>query len=104
MRVSYLLRVVIPVDEHQIGIPGPIDVALTFWMVHETPEKEKFLLQIHNMLSDSGSLLITEPKIHVSRFQFEKEIDIALDVGFNFKDAPTIAFSHSVLLEKAATN
>ena len=87
--------------DSQIGIPGPIDFALTFWMVHETPEKKNFLQQIHSMLSDSGSLLIAEPKFHVTRLQFEKQIDIALNVGFRIKNAPKIAFSHSVLLKKA---
>ena len=87
--------------EKEIGIPEPIDFALTFWMVHETTEKIQFLQQIHAILRDSGSLLIAEPKFQVSSFQFKKEIDIALNVGFRVKEEPKIAFSHSVLLEKA---
>jgi ubiquinone/menaquinone biosynthesis C-methylase UbiE len=88
-------------EEEEIGFAEPIDFALTFWMIHETPEKKKFLQQIHDILRNSGSLLITEPKFHVSSFQFEQEIDIARNVGFRIKDEPKIAFSHSVLLEKA---
>lgn len=87
--------------EKEIGIAEPIDFALTFWMVHETPEKKQFLQQINAILKDSGLLLIAEPKFHVSSFQFEQEIDIAQSVGFRIKDEPKIAFSHSVLLEKA---
>lgn len=86
--------------QREIGVPEPVDFALTFWMVHETPEKKRFLQQIHAILKDSGSLLITEPKFHVSRLQFEQEIDFACNVGFRVKDAPKIAFSHSVVLEK----
>ncbi|NIM99367.1 MAG: methyltransferase domain-containing protein, partial [candidate division Zixibacteria bacterium] len=87
--------------ENEIGIAEPIDFALTFWMVHEAPEIERFLQQINAILKDSGLLLIAEPKLHVSRFQFEHEIDIARNVGFRIKDEPKISFSHSVLLEKA---
>ncbi|NIO03848.1 MAG: methyltransferase domain-containing protein [Proteobacteria bacterium] len=87
--------------ENEIGIPEPIDFALTFWMVHEAPEIKPFLQQINDILKDSGLLLIAEPKLHVSRSQFEHEIDIARDIGFRIKDEPKISFSHSVLLEKA---
>lgn len=86
--------------ENKISITEPIDFALTFWMVHETPDKKQFLQQINVILKDSGMLLITEPKFHVSRSQFEHEIEIARDVGFRIKDEPKIAFSHAVLLEK----
>ncbi len=84
-----------------IGLTEPIDFALTFWMVHEIPDKQKILGQIHAILKDSGLLLIAEPKFHVSRSQFEQEKDIAREVGFTIKDEPKITFSHSVLLEKA---
>ena len=87
--------------DKEIGIPEPIDFALTFWMVHETTEKKQFLQQIHAILRHSGLLLIAEPKFHVSSFQFEKEIEIARNVGFRVKEEPKIAFSYSVLLEKA---
>jgi len=87
--------------EDDIGITEPIDFALTFWMVHEIPEKTRFLQQIHAVLKDSGLLLIAEPKFHVSESQFEEEKDIARKVGFGIKEEPKITFSHSVLYEKA---
>ena len=87
--------------EEDIGLTEPIDFALTFWMVHEIPEKPQFLQQIHAVLKDSGLLLIAEPKFHVSRSQFDQEKDIARNVGFRIKEEPKITFSHSVLLEKA---
>ncbi len=87
-------------SETEIGISEPVDFALTFWMVHETQDKKAFLHQVRDALKGSGLLLITEPKFHVSRSQFEHEIDIAKDAGFRIKDEPKITFSHSVLLEK----
>ncbi len=86
--------------DNEIGIAGLVDFALAFWMVHETPDKKEFLHQVRDISKDSGLLLITEPKFHISRSQFEHEIDIAKDAGFRIKDESKIAFSHSVLLEK----
>jgi ubiquinone/menaquinone biosynthesis C-methylase UbiE len=83
-----------------IGLIEPIDFALTFWMVHEIPEKTGFLQQIYAALKNAGLLLIAEPKFHVSRSQFEEEKDIARQVGFVIKQEPKITFSHSVLFEK----
>ena len=51
--------------EKEIGITQPVDFALAFWMVHETPDKKQFLQEISAILKDSGLLLITEPKLHV---------------------------------------
>jgi ubiquinone/menaquinone biosynthesis C-methylase UbiE len=87
--------------EDDIGLKGPIDFALTFWMFHEIPEKAQFLQQIYAVLKDSGLLLIAEPKFHVSWSQFEEEKDIARKIGFGIREEPTITFSHSMVLEKA---
>ncbi len=90
--------------ENEIGITEPIDFALAFWTLHEAREKEEFLKQVHTMLNSSGMLLVAEPKFHVSRSQFEREIAVAQSVGFRIKDKPTIAFSHSALLGKDEGN
>lgn len=83
-----------------IGLTEPVDFALTFWMVHEVPEKSKFLQEIHAALKDSGLLLIAEPKFHVSKSKFENEKDIARNAGFKINEEPKIALSHSGLFEK----
>jgi hypothetical protein len=44
--------------EDDIGLTEPIDFALTFWMVHEIPEKTRFLQQIHAVLKDSEFYLL----------------------------------------------
>ena len=86
--------------EDSIEIKDPLDFALTFWMVHETPDIENFLTQIHAALKPNGLLLITEPKFHVSLIQLAQEIDLAKKVGFTIKDRPKITFCHSVMLRK----
>ncbi len=76
------------------------DFVLTFWVVHETPDKKKFLEQLHAIVKPHGLLLITEPKFHVSRDQFEQEVSLAQATGFIKRDTSPVALSHAVLLEK----
>ncbi len=86
--------------ENEIGIKKPVDMALSFWMLHETLDKPLFIRQVKSILKDSGLLLVAEPRLHVPLSLFEKEIQIALDEGFDIKASPCIALSHAVLLEK----
>ena len=87
-------------SENDIGISEKVDFALTFWMVHETPDEFKFLKQVHSILNKSGNLLLTEPKMHVTLTEFKKTISIAQELGFKLIDSPVIYFSHTALLEK----
>ncbi len=83
-----------------LRIPEPLDFALAFWMVHETPDPEFFLKQICHRLKPGGRLLVTEPRFHVSLADFEQEIDSAQKTGLTIGDKPKIAFSYSVVLTK----
>lgn len=87
-------------DEKDIGISEKVDFALTFWMVHETPDAFNFLKQVHSILKKSGKLLLVEPKIHVTLNEFNKTLSIAQELGFKLDDSPVIYFSHAAVLEK----
>jgi hypothetical protein len=45
-------------------------------------------------------MLIAEPRIHVSKENFEKTLEIAKSAGLSLVDRPKIFLSHSVLLKK----
>lgn len=87
-------------DEKNIGINEEVDFALTFWMVHETPNAFNFLKQVHSILKKSDKLLLAEPKIHVTLNEFNKTLSIAQGLGFKLIDSPIIYFSHTAILEK----
>ena len=87
-------------DEEDIGVNEKVDFALTFWMVHETPDESNFLKQVYSILHPSGKLLLAEPKIHVTSKEFNNTLAIAQKAGFNLIDTPEIFFSHTALLEK----
>lgn len=87
-------------NEKDIGIREDVDFALTFWMVHETPDTASLLNQVHSILNKSGKLLLAEPKIHVTLRKFNNMLSIAQELGFKLIDSPIISFSHTAVLEK----
>lgn len=87
-------------DEKNIGLHEKVDFALCFWMTHETPDEFNFLQQVQALLKRSGTLLVVEPKIHVTASQFKKTIARAQQAGFKLLHWPTIAFSHAAALER----
>jgi ubiquinone/menaquinone biosynthesis C-methylase UbiE len=75
------------------------DFALAFWMVHEVPDRKRFLNEIHGLLKKGGKLLIVEPKIHVSKKSFQETLKIAEQSGFKKLASPEVFVSHACLLE-----
>jgi ubiquinone/menaquinone biosynthesis C-methylase UbiE len=76
------------------------DFILAFWMVHEVPDKEKFLYGLKNRLKQGGLMLIVEPKMHVTKESFEQTVGIAEKIGFKIKERPDVSLSRAVLLLK----
>jgi ubiquinone/menaquinone biosynthesis C-methylase UbiE len=85
----------------RIGVTGPIDFALAFWMVHEVRKPEPFLQEIHSALRPGGWMLIVEPIFHVSEKAFERTVSQAQRLGFTVGDKPQVRMSRSALLAKA---
>jgi ubiquinone/menaquinone biosynthesis C-methylase UbiE len=83
-----------------LNVTVPSDFALAFWMAHEVPDQEKFFAQLHSVLKDNGKFLLVEPKLHVSRVQFEAAISMAQKVGFRLLDRPDVPLSLAALLVK----
>ncbi len=87
--------------DDSMNIDEPLDFALAFWMIHETPNPEALFKQLHNALKPSGTLFITEPLFHVSKKEFQHELEMALNVGFTIQDKPQIRWSSAVVLKKS---
>ena len=84
-----------------IGIDEWVDFALAFYMVHEVPDKEKFLGEVASLLRPKGKFLIVEPKFHVSKPSFEETVEAAVGSGLRLISSPKILLSRSALLQKA---
>jgi len=74
--------------------------ALTFYMVHEVPDKDRFFREIAENLVDGGKLLIVEPLMHVSPADFEKTLETAGKSGFAILTRPDVRWSRAALLGK----
>jgi ubiquinone/menaquinone biosynthesis C-methylase UbiE len=84
----------------EIGAPGPVDFSLAFWMVHEVPDRKRFLAQIAAVLKPGGMLLLAEPKWHVSKSAFLATLNLAREAGFQIVEEPRIFISNAALLKK----
>jgi ubiquinone/menaquinone biosynthesis C-methylase UbiE len=84
-----------------IGVKDTVDFILTFWMVHEVPDKTEFFRQLNSNLDPNGKLLIAEPKMHVGARHFQKILERAQTVGLKLAEQPSIRFSHSALFKKS---
>jgi ubiquinone/menaquinone biosynthesis C-methylase UbiE len=83
----------------KIGISEKVDFALAFYMIHEVPDKERFLNEVSTILKPGGRLLVVEPKFHVSKSSFEETIRMAQSAGLRPISRPNVIFSRTVLLQ-----
>ena len=88
--------------QESIGLDeeGNVDLALTFWMLHEVPDQERFLQQIYRLVKPGGKLLIVEPYVHVSGRAFRRSMKKAESAGFQNIGPRKVRFSRAVLLGK----
>jgi cyclopropane fatty-acyl-phospholipid synthase-like methyltransferase len=82
-----------------IGIRGPVDFVLAFWMVHEVKDAARFFTQARSILKQQGKMLVAEPKMHVDKRRFREILQAARDAGFRDSAAPAVRLSRAVLLE-----
>lgn len=85
-----------------LGLETKVDFILAFWMVHEVPDKQRFLAELYSLLKDDSKFLMVEPKIHVTKAKFAQTVQLALKTGFTLGYSPHISLSKSILFIKTA--
>lgn len=83
-----------------IGLSGPVDFALAFYMVHEVPDARRFLAEVAALLRQGGRLLLVEPNGHVSAEGFRRTLDLAEAAGLETTARPRRLLSRAALLER----
>ncbi len=81
-----------------IGISGPVDLVLAFWMVHEVKDIPRFLGQVAAVLRPGGRVLYAEPRLHVTKRRFEEILGHARAAGFSVADGPKAGMSRAAVL------
>ncbi len=88
---------------HSLGIDdlqGEIDFVLAFAVVHEMPHPSKAISEITRAMKRGGSLLLVEPKGHVSEKEFGGYLSLAQENSLKETNRLKIRRSFSALLEK----
>ena len=86
-------------EKSSINLNEKVDFILVFFMLHEVPNQKTFLEELKGLLNKDGKILISEPKFHVKKEDFEKSTKIMKDSGFKIIEEPKIFFSRSVLVD-----
>jgi ubiquinone/menaquinone biosynthesis C-methylase UbiE len=79
------------------GVAGPVDFALAFWMLHETPSAQALCRQIAGALSPGGRFLVVEPAFHVGQADFDAELAAAARAGLKLIEQPRVRISRAAL-------
>ncbi len=85
-------------SQESLGTHPKADFILAFWMLHEVPDRQRFLTEVCNLLKPDGIFLLAEPIIHVPKKSFFQTLETAEEIGFSIKEHPRIRLSHSALL------
>ncbi|MHB8770179.1 MAG: SAM-dependent methyltransferase [Syntrophales bacterium] len=88
--------------KESLGVEGPVDFALAFWMAHEVPDSSRFFGEIFAMLRPAGRFLLVEPKYHVTAEAFRRTVEMCRERGFSPVDEPAVRLSRAVLMGKGA--
>jgi hypothetical protein len=67
-------------------------------MIHEVPDRAQWFRQLAPLLRESGSLVMADPKIHVSAGDFQETLEIAGKAGWRKACDPPIRFSRAAVL------
>ena len=81
-------------------LAGKIDFILAFAVVHEVPSRENLFRELYVALRDGGSVLVAEPKNHVTEEDFNSSLEAARNSGFKLENAAVIRKNHASLLKK----
>jgi ubiquinone/menaquinone biosynthesis C-methylase UbiE len=83
-----------------IGVDGPVNFVLAFWMVHEVRQPQRFLNEIYQLLKPGGKFLLVEPIVHVTGRDFQLTTELSISTGFQIVDKPRVFASRTILLQK----
>ena len=84
-------------QENDLNVNEQANFILTFWMVHEVTDPGKLFSQIKDILKPDSYYLLSEPKFHVRRKQFDSIVAKAKAAGLKPVEEAEIAFSRSMV-------
>jgi ubiquinone/menaquinone biosynthesis C-methylase UbiE len=100
-RAGLLPRVeLVQAQPTRLGLSGQLDFVLAFWMLHEVPDPQAFLQEVHAHLRPAGRMLVAEPRAHVNAQAFQRSRALFEQLGGMLQEVdPPIRLSRAVLLQ-----
>jgi SAM-dependent methyltransferase len=80
------------------GLKEKADFILVFWMLHEVTDQIRFLKDVKKLMKSTASVLIVEPRLHVTKTAFDRTIKMAEESGLKIRAYPAISLSQAILL------
>ncbi len=84
----------------RIGVKGPVDFVLAFYMVHEVPDQEGFLAEISPILAPDGRFFVAEPPVHTTKRRFRIMMERAAAAGLVPVEYPRVLLGRAVVLKR----
>jgi len=84
--------------QDSLGIDARAGFILSFYMVHEVPDRDALFREVSGLLEAGGRYLIVEPAGHVSAEAFEDTLRHAEEAGLVVEDRPKVRFSRAAVL------
>ncbi|MGA2917273.1 class I SAM-dependent methyltransferase [Methanoregula sp.] len=83
-----------------LGIEEKAGFILSFYMVHEVPDRDALFREVSGLLESGGKYLIVEPFFHVSAEAFEDTLRYAEKAGLVTEKRPKVRLSRAAVLRK----
>lgn len=76
------------------------DLAIAFHVVHEVPDPLHLFREVYDLVKPGGLFLVSEPKGHVRREEFQDELGSARKAGFKVVQNKSGLMEHQVLFQR----
>jgi ubiquinone/menaquinone biosynthesis C-methylase UbiE len=87
--------------QDSLGIEEKAGFILSFYMVHEVPDRDALFREVSGLLAPGGKYLVVEPSSHVSEEAFEDMLRHAESAGFVVEKRPKVFMSRAAVLRRA---
>lgn len=88
------------VSNEDLQLPQGIDFAIMSWMLHEVEKPESYWRSLGHTMRPAGKVLVIEPRVHVSRKRWEKQLAPAEEFGFLRHNTSGVFFSRAAVMTK----
>lgn len=88
---------IVKCTQDDLIISEQVDFALSMWVAHEVPDRDRFFKQIRDILKPNGRFLLAEPKLHVGKELYKAICDDAEVAGLEKISEPRVGGSRAAL-------